>query len=385
MELAAAFGITRVHDLTPLGILGTPVWAAVTPGAPDLTQHLGRGHNHTTARASAVFEAVERRCAESPSASQVDGGQVSPATQEHTFREFHFSGVQMLYFSEMPWVAATNLVNGADTHLPLDLVRSPSSFNPDLGPRAWTTGLAVGTSRLECLWHGLCEVLERDMLATFEVVLLYGDKPEFKPISCVHLMDAALAAINRARELGMQVFLFAPDIPYGLHGAICYLADDSFPGAANTLFFAGSAVSYRWVDAADSAILEAFQAQTAMYLAARDSFEGVTDEELLPGPRRELDAIRRMWAGSVVECTHGHNDGGADTPPPYLDGIVRSTIEAARYSGSSSVYYCDLVLDDSYSLPLRVGRVIVPGLSAPLGATPFPLGIRACSALVMDS
>ena len=60
----ARLPVTRIADLTPLDEIRLPVFTVVTPLAKDLTTHMGKGIDATSARVSALMEAVERISAE---------------------------------------------------------------------------------------------------------------------------------------------------------------------------------------------------------------------------------------------------------------------------------------------------------------------------------
>src|SRR5271168_1445741 len=60
VPLLTRLPVTRIADLTPLDEIRLPVFTAVTPLARDLTTHMGKGTDATSARVSALMEAVER-------------------------------------------------------------------------------------------------------------------------------------------------------------------------------------------------------------------------------------------------------------------------------------------------------------------------------------
>ena len=64
VPLLARIPVTRIADLTPLDEIRLPVFTVVTPLAKDLTTHMGKGIDATSARVSALMEAVERISAE---------------------------------------------------------------------------------------------------------------------------------------------------------------------------------------------------------------------------------------------------------------------------------------------------------------------------------
>lgn len=363
-QVAPGFAITRVHDVTPLGILRVPVWAAVTPDAVDLTVHLGRGHTVAAAKVSAMFEALERKAAETPTTPRASPSLAErrslaaslclpPGSCDHVIRG--------------DWIVALELTTREVTALPLDLVRSPSSVLPDAGRRAWTNGLASGVSRLEVVWHGICEVIERQMLAEFELVSLYSLNPDVRPVECSHLKSETKSLVDQARASGIDVFLFAPKA-LALTGAICVLVDRSFPGSPGPLCFIGASVDADWKDAADSAALEAVQAHTAMHMAGRESFEGVSNVGDLPDPRRHLSDLRTTWLNEGTDCLCNHSQ---ERRSDKVSDHLFEALADLKVHGFSSIFYADVLYAPERS-PI-VGRVIIPGLAAPFGASLWQL------------
>lgn len=371
-EVAAAFGITRVHDVTPIGSLGVPVWAAVTPAASDLTQHLGRGLTAETAELSAILEAIERVAAENPTGSPIGlvDGSTSPGRLE-------WRGVQAAKSANV--LSALELNTSELVSLPIEAVRSPSLVLPELGPRAWTTGLAAGYSRIEVLWHGLCEVVEREMLAAFELTTMYSDMPAHYPLRCNHMSSEAARLIEQIERQGMKALIFSTPVPTpeSLQGAVCIVVDPSFPGAPEVLAFQGAAVSVDWQRASESALLEAVQAHTAMHLAARESFEGLSELDL-PEPKWDIHSLLTEWDRDVA-CNHQ-----VVQPKPTdasLSSVIIKTISELTDSRLTSVYYCDVALISDRAR-LHVGRVVCPGLSGPIGSSPWPMGTWAARQFV---
>ena len=369
-EVAAAFGITRVHDVTPIGSLGVPVWAAVTPAASDLTQHLGRGLTAETAELSAILEAIERVAAENPTGSPIGlvDGSTSPGRLE-------WRGVR----ESADVLSALKLETSELVDLPIEAVRSPSLVLPKLGPRAWTTGLASGYSRIEVLWHGLCEVIEREMLAAFELTTMYSDTPAHYPLRCNHMSSEAARLIRQIESQGMKVLIFSTPLPTpeSLQGAVCIVVDPSFPGAPEVLAFQGAAVSVNWQRASESALLEAVQAHTAMHLAARESFEGLSELDL-PEPKWDIHSLLTEWGRNVACNNHVVQREPTDSS---LSSLIIKVISELTESHLTSVYYCDVALISDRAR-LHVGRVVCPGLSGPIGSSPWPMGTWAARQFV---
>ena len=171
----SAFGITRIGELTGLDDLGIPVAMAVRPNSYTLSVNLGKGADTETAFISAAMEAVETAVAEKLPDDLVTS----------SIEELNHSGGSVIDLSrtarchpqrigdkdELAWFSCRNLVTCEDTWVPWSLIGmdhrpSPAGYNDSF--YVSSDGLASGNTYSEAVFHGLCELVERDALARWQ-------------------------------------------------------------------------------------------------------------------------------------------------------------------------------------------------------------------------
>lgn len=206
----ARFGITRLARQTGLDELGIPVWAAFRPNSRSIAVNQGKGIGDVWARASAAMEAIEYAVAENPSASSIR------ATQdelEHCGRSV-FDPTRLLSAgSVLPmdkpfdWLCGETL----DSHRPIYVHRTVCCLDgaPVLpGLCQNTNGLASGNDLSEALFHGLCELIERDAVSLWAFT---GHADRMRQcVSPDAFSDPVVSRLVKAIEIsGSELRLFA--------------------------------------------------------------------------------------------------------------------------------------------------------------------------------
>jgi ribosomal protein S12 methylthiotransferase accessory factor len=356
-----ALPITRVADLTPLDPLGIPVFVAVTPLARDLTTHAGKGESRVSARVSAMMEAVERISAEEAPRESL---------REGSFRELAAAGdpppVDPRRF-ELPsdsdysperryrWVRSRELQAGRDVLLPEDLVCSPARAG--ILREVDTNGLASGNTWLEAVVHGLCEVIERDLVSQLEFATLYGDAGELRLglRGVTGLPDRARALLERSAEHGLGVAIQHVDSDLRVPTFRALVVDPAYPtrDGPDASFFPGFGTHPDAELALERALHEAFQSRVGFIHGGRDSFN------TFAGSARRQSALARMsvyagaptaWFEDLPTARHAE-----------LQGDLEFLLGRLRAAGLSEVFVTDLTRAD---LGIPVVRVRVPGLAA---------------------
>jgi ribosomal protein S12 methylthiotransferase accessory factor len=355
--------ITRVSELTPLDRLRLPVFAAVTPRARDLTTHLGKGRDATSARVSALMEAIERVSAECAPLGSAVRASFRALEASHVPRPVNPAAFDLpddsLYSpeSEYTWVAGRDLLAGVDVMLPVDLVQSPPAEG--LLREVDTNGLASGSTLLEAVVHALCEVIERDAQSQLEFFTLFGGPRDVSPP--IELMDPATLPgsagqwVDLLSSHGMDVTIhhITSDVRVATFWTI--LVDHDFPteqGPAPILFSGAGTAPHAEVALLRS-ITEAVQSRVGYIQGARDSYN-----ELSTGRRaasrdlrlRQLLPVRRLPFSQV---------------PSFVSGDLLDDLEflLARIAeaGLERVIAVELTRPE-FGIP--VVRVRVPGLSS---------------------
>jgi len=169
--LMAAFGVSRVTDITRMDSLGLPVYASVRPRGRALCVHAGKGLGADEARIGALMEALEFASAEPQRTPWAGrdlriGDLLDDWDGAFTLADLAPRiGVPAGADRRLRAVRCDDVAGGAAAWLPAELVFLP--FDEPHGPAlfGWSSnGLASGNSLAEATLHGLLEVLERDAL-----------------------------------------------------------------------------------------------------------------------------------------------------------------------------------------------------------------------------
>lgn len=166
--LMAAFGITRVANLTGLDRTGIPVVMVCRPNARSSAVFHGKGIDIAAAKASGLMEAIETWHAE----------HLQVPLRFGSYNELH-AGHRLIDVSGLPrapgnrfhpdlrtlWVEGHDLIARERVWLPFETVHADFTLFDAPGSgcfAAGTNGLASGNHFLEAVSHALCEIIERD-------------------------------------------------------------------------------------------------------------------------------------------------------------------------------------------------------------------------------
>ena len=168
-RFAAAFGITRVANLTGLDRTGIAVVMVCRPNARSSAVFNGKGIDLASAQASALMEAAETWHAENIRlplryASFADlGGRQAVVDIDALPRAP--PGTQFDPHLPILWVEGRNLMDGSAIWVPFEIVHADSRMRgpPMTGCFSMSTnGLASGNHFPEAVSHAICEIIERD-------------------------------------------------------------------------------------------------------------------------------------------------------------------------------------------------------------------------------
>ena len=348
--------VTRVADITPLDVLGIPVFAAVTPLARDLTTHLGKGVDKETARISAVMEAVER-----VSAEELEG-----RCRRATYVELTSSGASVAdplsfdlppltsYRPDSPfeWVEGWELVSARPIWVLADLARSPA--REGILDQVDTNGLAAGFTHGRAVRSAILEIVERDAVSQHHFFQQYGHEGDVGPvrrrIDPDSLPPIPKALAERARNAGLKLVLEDLTTDLEIPVISSTLIDPSFPDASGPmpLVVEGWGADLRAGAAATQAILESFQSRLGVIHGARDSYNQVPRSRR--GTERNLLNVAAEHDFSTIP----------DANSPDLETEIEFILEKLGSAGLTQAIVIDM---SRKSLGLPVVRVRVPGLS----------------------
>lgn len=375
-------GITRIAEVTALDRIGIPVAIAIRPNSRTLSVNQGKGADLPSAVASATMEALELATAEQlpPSLRLASLGQLQAEAERvlDLGRSTRCHARKVGRTDQMLWTDGYDHCSRQTVAVPWSLVGAdyradPPGFHPAF--QVSTDGLASGRTYCEAIFHGLCELIERDAsalldltpTATFAARTRHvgpDDPPTVMEMDRqVRAAGCSLTVTDMTTDLGVPAFTAvisdranAPKTRYGHSGGCgCH------PDRARALV---------------RAITEAAQSRLTRITGSRDDlplrlYQPAADEdddtytEIVVG----LDGQDRQHSG-----------------PPSLetsDSIpvnIRALVARLQASGLSQIVSVPL----SNPFGIAVVRVIVPGLQTEIVDAKGSLGARALAVLMPD-
>ncbi|GJE00522.1 YcaO-like family protein [Methylobacterium isbiliense] len=370
-------GVTRVGEITGLDRIGIPVWFAVRPNARTLSVSQGKGLSDAAARASAVMEAVELAHAEEPGLPVrhallreiATAGEVVDVTALPAARHALF-GLR----TEIPWTPARDWATGAPVFVPYELVHADATVPRMRGMGAFlhsTNGLASGNTLHEAVLHGLCECIERDAVALW--LQAGAARQAATRLDLTRVAHPAVRGVlDRLRQAGVSPAAWDVTSDVGVATIRAVLADDAADAETRPMPGSGGAGCHPDpVIALCRALTEAAQSRLTAIAGARDDLGraqyGETQSAEALGTVRALAGVAGRRPFSAVPA---HAAGSVEADLAHVTGCL------AR-AGLDRILVVDLSRD---GLPVRVARVIVPGLEGPVDSPSWVPGRRARAA-----
>ncbi|MET7703606.1 YcaO-like family protein [Streptomyces sp. NPDC005485] len=346
-------GISRVADLTPLDILGIPVFSVTRPHAAtgQITLCQGKGSGKQEALASALFEALERHCG-SIARPTLTATTAQLLCEGREFLDADALGLDRLPDGPMEWIEATDSADGHPVLLPAAEVLFPYTAPAGCARpvRPSTTGLASGATLAEAVLHAAYEVVERDATSRY----LHGGPG--------HLVDqnTITGAVERdllARYARAGVDSLVIDLTHTtvLPTFAVFLSDPHAHQAH--LAVSGFGTHINAGVALQRALTEAAQARATAIQGSREDLDRVAAVYRAdPAKQRTAFVLRALEARS-----HGVTDfRDLPTPPPRS---TRATLEYVadhlHRGGYDQVLHTDLTVT---GLDLPVAHVAIPGM-----------------------
>ncbi|WTW95368.1 YcaO-like family protein [Streptomycetaceae bacterium NBC_01309] len=266
--LLRSYGVTRVADVTGMDDIGISVTVAVRPLGRTLSVAQGKGTTLAAARVSGAMEAIEVWHGEHavPKAALRGPAESANAPYPIAALESH-PGSLVTPRTVLDWITATSLADDTLVHVPRASVvlgrHRHSKWRLHL-PSSSTNGLASGNTRAEAICHGLCELIERDVISDLRTRGQASDAERIAPETvtgpeCAALLDK----LTRAR-----VWFELWHLPnrFGVPVAVCYLWREDQP----TLLVSGSGAHVDPAVALSRAITEAAQTRLTQIVGTRE-------------------------------------------------------------------------------------------------------------------
>lgn len=266
-------GITRIANISGLDRLHLPVVACMRPNAKHVSVSLGKGISVTSAKVSAIMEAVEGHHFENPKEPEVTA---SYRELHHSQKaviapgQFESNGFLHEKLDEYPigWVQAINEEMGQKYLIPhgLTCIASTKSRKESLIWNITSNGFAAGNTMDEAIIHGIFEVLERHALygwSQFSAIKRDGHLLLDDSVSD----DQASSVILKLKHAGHIVKIWYLPSLIG-HAFQCAIYDMDMDSPYTVITGSGAHIDKRV--ALLRALLEAIQLRVALISGARD-------------------------------------------------------------------------------------------------------------------
>jgi ribosomal protein S12 methylthiotransferase accessory factor len=226
----AAFGITRIANLTGLDRTGIPVVMVCRPNARSSAVFHGKGIDIAAAKASGLMEAIETWHAERVQLP-LRLGSFAELREDHAMADV--GGLPRImdgwFHPDRPllWVEGHDLIGGERVWLPFETVHANSTVPAPPGSgcfAASTNGLASGNNRLEALSHALCEVIERDATSLWRCRSAAA-KDEVRIDPATVNDEDCRGIIERMRHAELEVAIWETTTGVGVPSFQCLVVD----------------------------------------------------------------------------------------------------------------------------------------------------------------
>jgi len=357
MPLMPVMGITRVANVTGLDYIGLPVVLVTRPNSRSLAVSQGKGLDLASAKASGLMESIEAFHAERPRVPLrlatleeliYNANVLNPDSFWQSADQTFHANLQIL------WTQGTDLLSGRETWVPFDLVHLNFALSrrADSGLPVSSNGLASGNHLLEAISHGICELVERDAVARWEVDPASGSRVDPQTIDdpdCQEILDRFARA-----NLFASIWNVTNDLQIPCF--YCKLIDCSATASHSFAFASGSGCHPSRSIALARALTEAAQSRLTFIAGSRDDQTEATYEYLQS--RLAFEECDKLRAADVP--LHRFNDAPSQTHDDVLADVIWE-LQQLRNRGCRQVIAVDLTLPE-FSIP--VVRVIIPGLHA---------------------
>jgi YcaO-like protein with predicted kinase domain len=368
-----AMGITRVANVTGLDHIGIPVVMVCRPNSRGLSVSQGKGLGLEDAKASGVMEAIEFFHAEHielPLTFESYAGlrrharvaDVAALPQGHDSR---FRPNLRVF-----WIEGYDLLNEEPVWVPYELVHTDFRLPRMAGANCFlrsANGLASGNHRVEALIHGICEVIERDAVALWDV-----NAREQRQATAVRLETVDDPACRRVletySEAGIAVAVWNATSDIGVPTFLCHILE--FDDVFRRLYAAGGCGCHPSRNTALlRALLEAAQSRLTVIVGARDDI-----------PRSEYLRYRSARILKYFRSQMQPPDPGIGFDEiPTFDGATLNEdldclLRCLRRADIRQVIAVDLSKPD---LGIPVVRTVIPFLEGPSDLSKYSPGQRA--------
>lgn len=375
----ASAGITRLAEVTGLDRIGIPVALAVRPNSRSLSVSQGKGVLKDEAFISAVMEGLELAAAErlpdtlkwASLAEMTEAGLPTMALDLSTRCRLD----RLNRNQALAWVQGYDLTAHCVVNVPWSLVGvdyrpDPPGFHGAF--QVSTDGLASGFDFKAAIFHGLCELIERDASALLELMSTVELGKRVTRIAAGDGLDA-LQFEQRIRSAGFDLTLLDMTTDIGLPAITAIITDSAMANAPLVPRYAhsaGSACHATRGQAIVKAIAEAAQSRITRITGSRD--------DLFPEIYLEAEGAERKAIVELLSFIDPTLPPAPARPVPDLAGGIRSMVAELQRRGIEQV----IAVPIKNEFGIAVVRMIVPGLQTDLGGPRSKMGVRALATLI---
>lgn len=323
----ASLGITRIARQTGLDRVGIPCFAAFRPNSRSIACNQGKGVDDDAARASAVMEAVEFAIAEAPKVPRFVAAARDLTACGATWIDPAKSlplGEALDQRASIRWLGGRRLRDGAEVFVPLE--RAAFGVAPADLPTICqnTNGLASGNTAEEAIFHGLCELVERDANTLWS--FMPAQAKQARCLAAESFEDSLILDLqSRFEAAGLVLRLFDQTTDLGIPTVLAVSAPAGGVMVKHFDVASGAGTHPNAARAALRAITEAAQTRVTSIAAARDdirpdsyrldgSAEALELVAALPRRRMQSEPARRYDVGDLLDrligklAQHGVDD-----------------------------------------------------------------------------
>jgi len=344
-------GITRVADITSLDRIGIPVFSCIRPTAEEgaITVYNGKGATVEESRISAIMEGIERY------SSEIHNRRLERGYYHEMFGRGRIVDPRDLIVPAnanpdqiLAWIKAYDIANDEPVFVPAEAVFHPLPPHFPALFRTNTNGLASGNTMEEAVFHGLCEVIERDAWSLVEASRNTGPIVEKIDDPLINAMQEKFSAAN------VEVLIRDITSDIGIPTMVAVADDVQLKDPLLLTMGMGTHTSAR------IAILRAL---TEVAQSRLTQIHGAREDTVVAQLRKRMgyDRTKRMNAYWFKE--NGSRDfstiASFDSDDFLTD--IRLMIDALARRGLDRIIVADLTRRE---LGIPVVRVIVPGLEA---------------------
>lgn len=375
IELGPRVGITRVANITGLDRVGLPVVAVYRPGARSLVVSQGKGLDLVAAKASGLMEALEGYHAERPQlplrleSYQALSAQLPVVDVARLPRN---STGTYTPSKRILWCEGQDAATRQPVWVPFEMVHTDFTLPLPSGSGCFTmssNGLASGNHLLEAISHGICELVERDAMALWE---LQGGTRQLERRVNPDTVDDPLCREVLARlssaDIAFGIWEATSDV--GLATFVCLIVDAAGP-AGQVHSSHGSGCHPAREVALLRALTEAAQTRLTYIAGARDD----ADRRFFARARAStrVEQLRDQIVGERAAATRDFGTAPTRAAATF-DQDVAWELDCLRAAALDKVVTVDL---SQPAMGVPVVRVIIPGLEGLHEAPGYVPGPRA--------